>query len=169
MPGDHVQVAIGRSHRPLFHDPPTPSKRGREWTVTFTMHPIIALGRFAKCPGDARLMAEDIKTLEWYRLPQPTLFLCAHSSLWTAPSDKTHCHIRFDYGIQSSRCAYPRTKWGSFRVPPGSLHLCTVLHRIHSSRCRASWPLTLPRRRILTCHDDRSSRSSSALTSSLFT
>ena len=64
VPGNHVQVAVGRSHGLLFHDPHTPSRRVREWTVTFAMHPLIALSRFAKCLGDARLMAGGIKTLE---------------------------------------------------------------------------------------------------------
>lgn len=49
------------------------------------MRPLIALGRFAKWLGDARLMAGDIKTLERYRLfPTHSPPLCSFQPLDSA-------------------------------------------------------------------------------------
>ena len=68
--------------------------------------------------------------------------------------------------IQSSRCTHPRTKWGSFRVSPRSQQLWAVLHGIYSSQYHTLWPFAPPWHYMLTSHSDRSSCSSSALTSS---
>lgn len=73
MPGNHVQVAVGWSHGLLFHDPHTPLKRGREWTVPcIPSSPLLASLSDLAVPASWREISKPSNDTDFYN-PLPSL------------------------------------------------------------------------------------------------